>query len=92
MYSTYNEGKYVVAERFITTLKNNIYRHMRAVSKNVYFDVLDDILDKYNNTYHNTINKLKNTLPWTYVINDLNGEKIVGNFYEKELQNKSRRI
>ena len=32
------------------------------------------------------INKIKNTVPWTYVINDLNGEKIIGRFYEKELQ------
>ena len=55
MYSTYNEGKSVVAERFIRTLKNKIYKHMTVVSKNVYFDVLDDIVDKYNNTYHKTI-------------------------------------
>ena len=39
MYSTNNEGKSVVAERFIRTLKNKIYRHMTAISKNVYFDV-----------------------------------------------------
>ena len=32
------------------------------------------------------ITKVKNTVPWTYVINDLNGEEIVGTFYEKELQ------
>ena len=43
MYSTYNEGKSIVAERFITTLKNKIFKHMTAISKNVYFDVLDDI-------------------------------------------------
>ena len=55
MYSTYNGGKSVVAERFIKTLKNKIYKHMTAISKNVYFDVLDDIIDKYNNTYHKTI-------------------------------------
>ena len=55
MYSTYNEGKSVVAERFIRTLKNKIYKHMTVISKNVYFDVLDDIVDKYNNTYHKTI-------------------------------------
>ena len=47
MYSTYNEGKSVVAERFIRTLKNKIFKHMTAVSKNVYFDVLDDIVNKY---------------------------------------------
>ena len=55
MYSTYNEGKSVVAERFIRTLKNKIYKHMTVVSKNAYFDVLGDIVDKYNNAYHKTI-------------------------------------
>ena len=58
MYSICNEGKSVVAERFIKTLKNKIYKHMTAVSKNVYFDILDDIVGKYNNTCHRTI-KLK---------------------------------
>ena len=142
MYSTYNEGKSVVAERFIKTLKNKINKHMTAISKNVYFDVLDDTVDEYNNTYHKTIKmkpvdvksdsfakyneesnekdpkfkvgdhvriskfknvfakgytpnwseeifvvkKIKNTVPRTYVINDLNGEEIVESFYEKELQ------
>ena len=52
---THNEGKSVVAERFIRTLKNKICKHMRAISKNVYFDVFDDIVDEYNNTYHKTI-------------------------------------
>ena len=55
MYSTSNEGKSVVAERFIRTLKNKIFKHMTAISKNIYFDVLDDIADKYNNTVHRTI-------------------------------------
>ena len=142
MYSIYNEGKSVVAERFIGTLKNKIFKHVTAISKNVYFDVLDDIVDKYNNTVHRTIkmkpidvtgesygkysedfnkkhpkfkvgdhvriskyknifakgytpnwseevfviNKIKNTVPWTYAISDLNGEEITGSFYEKELQ------
>ena len=142
MYSTYNEGKSVAAERFIIILKNKIYKHMTAFSKNVYFDVLDDIVDEYNSTYHKTIKmkpidvksdsfteyneesnekdpkfkvgdhiriskfknvfaegytpnwseeifvikKIKNTVPWTYVISDLNGEEIAGSFYEKELQ------
>ena len=131
MYSTYNEGKSVVAERFIRTLKN-----MTAISKNVCFDGLDDIVNKYNNTVHRTIkmkpiyvasdsyaeynensNKnnpkfevgdhvriskykntfvkgyapkwseevfvvigIKNTVPWTYVVSDLNGEEITGSF------------
>ena len=142
MYSTYNEGKSVVAERFIKTLKGKIYKYMTSISKNVYIDKLDNIVDKYNNTYHTTIKikpidvkdntyintskeinnkdpkfkvgdrvriskyknifakeympnwseevfiikKVKNTIPWTYVINDLNGEEIIGAFYEKELQ------
>ena len=55
MYSTFNEGKSVVAERFIRTLKNKFFKHMTAISKNVYFDVLDDIVNKYNNTVHKTI-------------------------------------
>ena len=129
------ERKSVVAERFIRTLKNKIYRHMTAISKNVYFGVLDDIVDEYNNIYHKTIemkpidvksdsfaeynedsnekdpkskvgdhvriSKYKNifvtgytpnwseeifvvkkTVPWTYVISDLNGEEIVERFYE----------
>ena len=54
-YSTSNEGKSVVAERFIRTLKNQIFKHMTAISKNVYIDVLDDIVNKYNNTVHRTI-------------------------------------
>ena len=55
IYSTYNEGKSVVAERFIRTLKNKIFKHMTAISRNVYFDVLDDIVNKYNNTVHRSI-------------------------------------
>ena len=55
MYSIYNEGKSVVAERFIRTLKNKNFKHMTAVSKNVYFDVLDNIVYKYNNTFHRSI-------------------------------------
>ena len=134
MYSTYNEGKSVVAERFIKTLKNKIFKHMAAISKNVYIDVLNDIVNKYNNTVHRTIktkpidvtgdsyveynedankkgpkckvndhvriskyknifakgyvpswsegllivNEIKNTVPWTYTVSDLNGEKVIG--------------
>ena len=142
MYSTHNEGKSVVAETFIRTLKGKIYKYMTSISKNVYIDKLDDIVDEYNHTYHTTIKmkpiyvkdntyinankeinnkdpkfkvgdlvriskyknifakgymhnwseevfvikKVKNTIPWTYVINDLNDEEIMGIFYEKELQ------
>ena len=146
MYSTYNEGKSVVAERFIRTLKSKIYKHMTSISKNVYIDKLGDIVNEYNNAYHTTIKmkaidvkdntyintdketndkdpkfkvghrvriskyknifakgyipnwseevfvikKVKNTVAWTYVINDLNGEEIMGTFYEKELQKTSQ--
>ena len=55
MYSTYNEGKSVVANKFIRTLKNKIFEHMTAISKNVSFDVLDEIVNKYNNTVQRTI-------------------------------------
>ena len=146
MYSTHNEGKSVVAERFIRTLKGKIYKYMTSISKNVYIDKLDDVVDEYNNTYHTTIKmkpadfkdntyinadkeinnkdpkfkvgdhvriskykkiftkgympnwneevfvikKVKNTVPWTYVINNLNDEEITGTFYEKELQKTSQ--
>ena len=142
MYSTHNEGKSVVTERFIRTLKSKIYKYMTSISKNVYINKLDDIVNEYNNTYHTTIKmkpidvrnntyintsknnnykdpkfkvvdrvriskyknifakgympnwseevfiikKVKNTVPWTYVIDDLNGKEIIGTFYEKELQ------
>ena len=55
MYSKYNERKSVVAERYIRTWKNKIFKHMTAISKNVYYDALDDIVNKYNNTVHRTI-------------------------------------
>ena len=55
MYSTHNEEKSVVAERFIRTIKNKIYKHMTSISKNVYIDKLDDIVNEYNNTKHRTI-------------------------------------
>ena len=55
MYSTYNEGKSVVAKRFIRTLKNKLYKHMTATGKNVYYNVLDDLVNEYNNTKHSTI-------------------------------------
>ena len=147
MHSTFKEGKSVVAERFITNLKNKIFKYMTAISKNVYFDVLKDIINKYYKTVHKTIkmkpidvtddsfveynedlnernpkfkvgdhvriskyknifakgyapnwseevfviNKIKNTVPWTYVINDLNGKKMIGSFYEKELQKNNQK-
>ena len=54
MYSTHNEGKSVVAERFNSTLKNRIYEYLTSISKNVYIDKFDDILNKYNNKYQST--------------------------------------
>ena len=132
----------VVTERFIRALRNKIYKHMTAVSKNVYIDKFDDTVNECNNTYHRTIKmkpiefqdntyinyikevnekdpkfkvvdqvriskyknifpkgytpdcsekvfvikQVKNTVPWTYIINDLNEEKIIGTFYEKQLR------
>ena len=55
MCSVHSEGKPVVAERFIRTLKNKIYECVSSISKNVYIDKLDDIVNKCNNTYHKTI-------------------------------------
>ena len=55
MYSMHNEGKSVIAERFIKTLKNKLYKHMTAAGKNVYYNVLDDVVYEYNNTKHSTI-------------------------------------
>ena len=78
MYSTDNEGKFVVAEGLIKTLKNEIYKYMTSISKNVYIDKLDDIVNKYNNTYHRTI--------------EMNLADIKGNRYintDKEVNNKN---
>ena len=136
MYSTNNEGKSVIAERFIKTLKSKIYKYMTSISKNVYIDKLNAIVNKYNNTYHTTIkmkpidvkdntyintnkeinykdpkfkvgdyvrisnykdifakgympnwseevfviDRIKNTVPWTYVINDLSVKKLLVHF------------
>ena len=55
MYSAHNKGKSVVAERFIRTLENKMYKHMTSISKNMYINKLDDVVNKYNNIYHSTI-------------------------------------
>ena len=55
MYAMHNEGELVVAERFIRTLKNKIYKYMTSMSQNVYIDKIDDIVNEYNNRYHRTI-------------------------------------
>ena len=73
IYSTYNEGKSVAAERFIRTLKNKNFKQITAISKNVYFDVLDNIVNKYNNSVHRAI-KMKPI-------------DITGNFYAESNKN-----
>ena len=55
MYSIHNEGKSVIADRFIRTLKTNIYNYMTLWCLNVYINELDDIVGEYNNTYNRTI-------------------------------------
>ena len=68
MYSMHNERKSVIAQRFIRTLKNKIYRYMTSVSKNVYIDKSDDRLNKYDNTYHNTVKmKSVDVKSYTYI-------------------------
>ena len=69
MSSMDNKGKYVVAERFIRTLKNEIYKCVPSKSKNVYIDKLDDIFNKYNNRYHGTIKIKPADVRWRTYIN-----------------------
>ena len=59
MYSTYNEGKSVIAEGFTRTLKSKSYKYMSSMSKNVYIDKLNDIVNKYNNEYHSSAIKMR---------------------------------
>ena len=76
IYSTHNEGKSIVAEKFMKILENKIYKYMMSVSKNVYIDKLYDIVNKYNNAYHNTIKmKLANVKPRTYIDFDKDSNK-----------------
>ena len=77
MYSTFNNKQSIVAERFIRTLKNKIYKYMTAISKNVYINNLDDIVKEYNNTYHRTI-KMKHI--------DVKGNTYID--FKKEINNK----
>ena len=68
MYSRHNEGKSIVAEKYIRTLKNKMYKYITSISKNVYIDQLDDIVYTYNNTYHNPIKiKSGDVKPKTYI-------------------------
>ena len=55
IHSVHNEEKPIIAERFIRTLKNKIYKYITSISKNVYINELDNIVKKYNNTYHRKI-------------------------------------
>ena len=71
-YSRHNKGKSVVAERFIRTLKNNIYRHMISISKNGYIEKVDDIVNEYNNTYSTIKTKPVGVKPSIYI--DVGGE------------------
>ena len=76
MYSSYNEGKSIVDEKFIRTLKSNIFKHMTAISKNVYFDILDDIILLIN-TITLFIELLKRGLLTLRIIIMLNTMKIL---------------
>ena len=78
IYSTHNEGKSVVADRFIRTSKNKIYKYMTSISKNVSNDKLDDIVNKHNNTYHRTI-KMKPVYVKSYnlIIKNLNLKLVI---------------
>ena len=67
IYLAHNEGKSLVAEIFIRTLKTKIYKYMTSISKNVYIDKLDDTVNEYNYTYHRTI-KMKPILNLKLVI------------------------
>ena len=91
MYSTYNEGKSVAAERFIRTLKNKLYKHMTATGKNVYYDVLDDVVNKYNNTKYSTI-KMKPIDVGVYIDghNEKDSRFKVGDRVTKEIKNYKR--
>ena len=68
MYSTHNKGKSVVAEKFIRTVKNKIYKYMTSISENVYIDKSNDIVHEYNKTYHSIIKmKLVDIKSSTYI-------------------------
>ena len=86
MYSAHNKGKSVVAERFIRTIKNKIYKHMTSISKNVYIDKLDKIVNEYNNAKHRpTIMKPIDVKDNTYIdsgkeVNDNDPKFKVGDY------------
>ena len=57
MYSSHNEGKLVVAERFIRSLRGKIYKKMTANNSKSYLDYLNKLVDECSNTYHRSIGK-----------------------------------
>ena len=92
IYSVYNEGKSMAAERIIRTLKDKIYKYMTSVSKTLYIDKLDDVIapNWYEEVF--VIEKVKNIVPCKYAISNLKKEEIVGTFYENHLQKRIRKI
>ena len=81
VYSTHNEGKSVITERIIRTLKNKIYKYKTSILKNVYIDKLDEIVNKNNNSHHRTIKmKLFDVNPSMYI--DFNKENKEGSKYK----------
>ena len=83
MYSTYNEEKFVAAERFIRILKNKIYKNMTSISKNVYIDKLADIVNKYHNKYHNTVKMTSTDVNSSTYIVSKNDNKSEDHKFEK---------
>ena len=67
MYSAHNEGKSVVAERFIRTLKNKTYKYMTSISKNVHINKVNETVNKYKNTYRATKMKSVDVKSNTYI-------------------------
>ena len=57
IYSTHNEGKSLIAERFIKTLKTKSITKMAAKERESYLTYLNKLVDQYNNTYHHSIDK-----------------------------------
>ena len=57
IYSTHNERKSDTTKRFTRTLKNDIYKYIASMSKNVYINKSDDLVIKYSNIYPRTIKK-----------------------------------
>ena len=77
IYSTNNEEKSAIAEKFIRTLRTKFYKYMTSMSKNVYNHKLDDIVNKYNNTYHTTNKMLIKKLIKKLIIKILNLKLVI---------------